>query len=62
VYKALPDGAYAEIEMVGEAVSKGLTLPVLSNSKLRLWLEDTDTRALNSAVFTAASTARHTSA
>jgi hypothetical protein len=40
VYKALPDGAYAEIEMVGEAVSKGLTLPVLANSKLRLWLED----------------------
>jgi hypothetical protein len=41
VYKALPDGAYAEIEVVGEAVSKGLTLPVLTNSKLRLWLEDT---------------------
>jgi hypothetical protein len=41
VYKALPDGAYAEIEMVGEAVSKGLALPVLTNSKLRLWFEDT---------------------
>jgi len=41
VYKALPDGAYAEIEVVGEAVSKGLALPVLTNSKLRLWLEDT---------------------
>jgi hypothetical protein len=41
VYKALPDGAYAEIEMVGEAVSKGLALPLLANAKLRLWLEDT---------------------
>jgi len=41
VYKALPDGAYAEIKMVGEAVSKGLALPVLANAKLRLWLEDT---------------------
>jgi hypothetical protein len=41
VYKALPDGAYAEIEVVGEAVSKGLALPVLTNSKLRLWFEDT---------------------
>ena len=39
VYKALPDGAYAEIEVVGEAVSKGLALPLLANSKLRLWLE-----------------------
>jgi hypothetical protein len=41
VYKALPDGAYAEIEVVGEAVSKGLALPLLTNAKLRLWLEDT---------------------
>jgi hypothetical protein len=41
VYKALPDGAYAEIEVVGEAVSKGLALPLLANAKLRLWLEDT---------------------
>ena len=40
VYKALPDGAYAEIEMVGEAVSQGLALPLLANAKLRLWLED----------------------
>ena len=40
MYKALPDGAYAEIEMVGEAVSKGLALPLLTNAKLRLWLED----------------------
>ena len=43
VYKALPDGAYAEIKMVGEAVSKGLALPVLANAKLRLWLEARDT-------------------
>ena len=41
VYKALPDGAYAEIETLGEAVSKGLTLRLLANAKLRLWLEDT---------------------
>ena len=41
VYKALPDGAYAEIEVVGDAVSKGLALPLLTNAKLRLWLEDT---------------------
>ena len=40
VYKALPDGAFAEIETLGEAVSKGLALPLLSNAKLRLWLED----------------------
>jgi hypothetical protein len=39
VYKALPDGAYAAIEVLGEAVSKGLALPLLANSKLRLWLE-----------------------
>ena len=41
VHKALPHGAYAEIEMVGEAVSEGLALPLLANAKLRLWLEDT---------------------
>ena len=40
VYKALPDGAYAAIEVLGEAVSKGLALPLLANAKLRLWLED----------------------
>jgi hypothetical protein len=40
VYKALPDGAYAEIELLGEAVSKGLALSLLANAKLRLWLED----------------------
>ena len=40
VFKALPDGAYAEIETLGEAVSKGLTLRLLANAKLRLWLED----------------------
>jgi hypothetical protein len=47
VYKALPDGAYAAIEVLGGgrgggggAVSKGLALPLLSNSKLCLWLED----------------------
>ena len=40
VYKALPDAAYAEIEMVGQAVSKGLALPLLARAKLRLWLED----------------------
>jgi len=41
VYKALPDGAYAEIEVVGQAVSKGLAIPLLTNAKLRLCLEDT---------------------
>ncbi len=41
VYKALPDGAYAKIEVFGDAVSKGLALPRLTNAKLRLWLEDT---------------------
>jgi hypothetical protein len=40
VHKALPHGAYAEIEMVGEAVSEGLALPLLANAKLRLWLEN----------------------
>ena len=40
VYKALPDSAYAAIEVLGDAVSKGLALPLLANSKLRLWLED----------------------
>ena len=40
VYKALPDGAYAAIEVLGEAVSKGLALELLANAKLRLWLED----------------------
>ncbi len=40
VYKALPDDAYAAIEVLGEAVSKGLALPLLANAKLRLWLED----------------------
>ena len=40
VYKALPDGAYAAIEVLGEAVSEGLALPLLANAKLRLWLED----------------------
>jgi len=40
VYKALPDGAYAAIEVLGEAVSKGLALPLLAKAKLRLWLED----------------------
>ena len=40
VYKALPDSAYAEIETLGEAVSKGLALPLLARAKLRLWLED----------------------
>ena len=39
VYKALPDSAYAAIEVLGDAVSKGLALPLLANSKLRLWLE-----------------------
>ena len=47
VYKALPDGAYAEIEVVGEAVSKGLALPLLANAKLRLWLEDTSLSLYN---------------
>ena len=40
VYKALPDGAYAAIELLAEAVSKGLALPRLAEAKLRLWLED----------------------
>jgi hypothetical protein len=40
VYKALPDGAYGEIEVLGEAVSKGLALPLLATAKMRLWLED----------------------
>jgi hypothetical protein len=40
VFKALPDGAYADIETLGEAVSKGLALPLLALAKLRLWLED----------------------
>jgi len=40
VYKALPDGDYAAIEVLGEAVSKGLALALLANAKLRLWLED----------------------
>jgi hypothetical protein len=40
VYKKLPDSAYAAIEVLGEAVSKGLALPLLANAKLRLWLED----------------------
>ncbi len=40
VYKALPDGAYADIEVLGEAVSKGLALSLLANAKLRLWHED----------------------
>jgi ankyrin repeat protein len=40
MYKVLPDGAYAAIEVLGEAVSKGLALPLLANAKLRLWLED----------------------
>jgi hypothetical protein len=39
-YKELPDSAYAEIETLGDAVSKGLSLPLLANAKLRLWLED----------------------
>ena len=41
VYKAMPDSAYAAIEVLGDAVSKGLALPLLTNAKLRLWLEDT---------------------
>jgi hypothetical protein len=40
VYKKLPDRAFAEIETLGETVSKGLALPLLANAKLRLWLED----------------------
>jgi ankyrin repeat protein len=40
VYKAMPDGAYAAIEVLGGAVSKCLALPLLANAKLRLWLED----------------------
>jgi hypothetical protein len=40
VYKALPDGAYAAIEFLGEAVSEGLALPLLANAKLHLRLED----------------------
>ena len=40
VYKALPDSAYAAVETLGEAVSQGLTLPLLACAKLRLWLED----------------------
>jgi ankyrin repeat protein len=40
VYKALPDGAYGEIELLGEAVYKGLALQLLANAKIRLWLED----------------------
>jgi hypothetical protein len=40
VYKTLPDGAYAAIELLAEAVSKGLALPRLAEAKLRLWLED----------------------
>jgi hypothetical protein len=40
VYKVLPDSAYAEIETLDEAVSKGLALPLLARAKLRLWLED----------------------
>jgi hypothetical protein len=40
VYKALPDGAYAAIEVMGEVVSKSLALPLLANAKLRLFLED----------------------
>ena len=40
VYKKLPDSAYAAIEVLGEAVSKGLALPLLAHAKLRLWLED----------------------
>ncbi len=39
-YKALPDGAYNAIEVLGDAVVKGLALPLLANAKLRLWLED----------------------
>ncbi len=40
VYKALPDGAYGEIETLGKAVVKGLALPLLANAKLHLRLED----------------------
>ena len=40
VYKALPDGKYVTIEVLGETVSKGLSLPLLANAKLHLWLED----------------------
>ncbi len=40
VYKTLPDGAYVAIQLLGEAVSKGLALPRLAAAKLHLWLED----------------------
>ena len=40
VYKTLPDGAHAAIELLAEAVSKGLALPPLAEAKLCLWLED----------------------
>jgi hypothetical protein len=39
-YKQLLDSTYAEIETLGDAVSKGLALPLLANARLRLWLED----------------------
>jgi len=40
MYNALPDSAYVAVEMLGEAVSQGLALPLLARAKLRLWLED----------------------
>ena len=40
VYKMLPDSAYSSVETIGEVVSQGLMLPVLSRAKLRLWLEE----------------------
>jgi hypothetical protein len=40
VYKALPDSAYAQIDKLGEAVAKGLALPLLARAKRLLWLED----------------------
>ncbi len=36
VYKTLPDAADAAIEVLGEAVSKALAIPLLANTKLRL--------------------------
>jgi hypothetical protein len=40
VYKALTDGEYAATEVLDEAVSMGLALPLLATAKLRQWLED----------------------
>jgi ankyrin repeat protein len=40
VYKALPDSAYTSIDTLGEAVSQGLSLPLLAQGKYLLWLED----------------------